>query len=248
MTRRQTALPRCGDRRCKSGFRHRRRRARRRGLCRPRRDGAGAAGRPAEHLLGRRGLGPRRARRRRTAWRARPTRWSACASPAIRRRPRSRRSRAIPVSIRMRRKTEKLSIDLGLIETRGPLPQGFAAAPLADGAPALGEAVTVVGFGVAQEGGSPSHGAGAGGRYRRRRAALACDVVGEKDPAGAGLGGCHGGFRGTGGVPAAGRPGRGGGGLDKWGEGPGGCGAITQGPLVAPALKWIAGVGAGRGE
>jgi hypothetical protein len=138
----------------------------------------------------------------------------------------------------------KLSIDLGLIETAAALPEGFAAARLADSAPALGEAVTVVGFGVTQEHGGPSD-----GRARTAELVVAAPIshvtLWAADPSRAGLGGCHGDsggpmFAADGRVAA----------IVAWtnGENGRGCGAITQGPLVAPARAWIDQVRAGWGE
>ena len=50
-------------------------------------------------------------------------------------------------------KRRVVSIDVGLVETATPLPERFRPAVLADGAaPAVGEAATVVGYGIGQEG------------------------------------------------------------------------------------------------
>ena len=129
----------------------------------------------------------------------------------------------------------RISIDLGLVRTEAPLPQGFKFAAIAAAAPALGAPVTVAGFGVAREGGGPSDG-------HARAADLAVAEPLSKvtlwatDPARTGLGACHG----DSGAPMFADDGR----LlavVAWTNGfdGRGCGAITQGPLIAPARAWI---------
>src|SRR6202451_1372814 len=57
-------------------------------------------------------------------------------------------------------KRRVVSIDVGLLETATPLPARFRPAVLTDGAaPAVGEAATVVGYGVGREGEAKSGGA-----------------------------------------------------------------------------------------
>jgi secreted trypsin-like serine protease len=130
----------------------------------------------------------------------------------------------------------RISIDVGLVETAEPLPEGFRASDLSDDSPALGKPVTVVGFGLRSEHGPPSDG-------HARAADL---VVGEpiskvvlwaRDPGHSGLGGCHGDsggpmFSEDNRVVA----------VVAWtnGENGHGCGAVTQGPRIGPVKDWIA--------
>jgi len=135
-----------------------------------------------------------------------------------------------PEATRLRR----VSIDLGLVETTQPL-QGFRFSEIADDAPGLGGSVSLAGFGVTREGGPPSD-----GRLRAADLAVVAPLskvtLWASDPAGTGLGGCHGDsggplFDGAGRVVA----------VVAWTNGNGGrgCGAVTQGPRVGPARGWI---------
>ena len=135
-----------------------------------------------------------------------------------------------PQATRLRR----VSVDVGLIETSRPL-DGLHVSELADGAPGLGGPVTLVGFGVTREGGPPSN-----GRLRAANLAVVAPVskvtLWASDPAGTGLGGCHGDsgaplFDEAGHVVA----------VVAWTNGSGGrgCGAVTQGPLMGPTRGWI---------
>jgi S1-C subfamily serine protease len=128
----------------------------------------------------------------------------------------------------------RVSIDLGLIETSAPL-AGFMFAEIGEAAPTLGGGVTVAGFGVRREGGPPSD-----GHIRAADLVVAAPLskvtLWATDPGGGGLGACHGDsgaplFDADGRVVA----------VVAWTNGAGGrgCGAITQGPLLAPARAWI---------
>jgi hypothetical protein len=127
----------------------------------------------------------------------------------------------------------RVSVDLGLVETAAPL-EGFKFSEIGE-PPAQGATVTLAGFGVTREGGPPSD-----GRLRLADLAVVAPLskvtLWTSDPAGTGLGGCHGDsggplFDADGRVAA----------LVAWTNGTGGhgCGAITQGPLLAPARGWI---------
>ena len=128
----------------------------------------------------------------------------------------------------------RISIDLGLVETATPL-DGFKFAEIAAERPALGQPVTVAGFGVTREGGPPSD-----GHIRAADLVVAAPLsyvtLWAKDPQASGLGACHG----DSGAPiyvADGRVAA----VVAWTNGfkGHGCGAITQGPLVAPERAWI---------
>ncbi|MGD0640421.1 MAG: trypsin-like serine protease [Roseiarcus sp.] len=136
-----------------------------------------------------------------------------------------------------------VSIDLGLIETRTPLPAPFRPAVLAQGeAPPVGEAATAVGYGLAREG-EPKTGGALRAASLSVRAPASQVLLWAADPNGAGAGGCSGDSGGP--IFAA---------DDEtvlaviaWTSGPKGskCGAITQGPLLAPLRGWIEAVLAG---
>ncbi|MDE3177274.1 MAG: trypsin-like serine protease [Pseudomonadota bacterium] len=132
-------------------------------------------------------------------------------------------------------RARRVSIDLGLVETSKPLPDGFRFAEVATGAPAAGDPVLVAGFGLTREGGPPSDG------HARLAALAVADPLSHvtlwaRDPQAAGLGACHG----DSGGPIYAADGR----LlavVAWTNGAHGrgCGVITQGLLVAPTLGWI---------
>ena len=137
----------------------------------------------------------------------------------------------------------RVSIDLGLIKLARPL-EGFKFPEISDAAPAAGDAVTLVGFGVTSEGGPPSDG-------HARAADLAVTqplsrvTLWTADPARSGLGACHGDsggplFSADGKLVA----------VVAWTNGLAGhgCGAVTQGPLIAPARGWIDSTRAAAGE
>ena len=134
----------------------------------------------------------------------------------------------------------RISIDLGLVKLARPL-EGLKYVEIVSAPPAVGDGITLVGFGLTHEGGAPSDG-------HARAADLAVTAPLSKvtlwtaDPARTGLGACHGDsggplFAADGKLVA----------VVAWTNGLAGhgCGAITQGPLVAPAQGWIDSVRAG---
>ena len=161
------------------------------------------------------------------------------------------RTSAVPVAAVLRHPAydpaapakRRVSIDLGLVKLAEPL-EGFKFAEIADAAPAPGDAITLVGFGVKREGGPASDG-------HARAADLAVTeplskvVLWTADPARSGLGACHGDsggplFAADGKLVA----------VVAWTNGLAGhgCGAITQGPLVAPQRGWIDSARAASGD
>ncbi len=140
-------------------------------------------------------------------------------------------------------RARRVSIDLGLAKTTDPLPASFKFAEIAEG-PARDAPVVVAGFGVTREGGPMSDG------HARAADLVVSDPVSKvtlwaRDPRNSGLGACHG----DSGGPLYAADGR----LVAvvaWTNGFSGhgCGAITQGPLVAPAREWIAAIRARWGE
>ena len=140
-------------------------------------------------------------------------------------------------------RARRVSIDLGLVKTADPLPAGFKFAEFADG-PERDAPVVAAGFGVTREGGPMSDG------HARAADLVVADPVSKvtlwaRDPRNSGLGACHGDSGGPlysadGHLVA----------VVAWTNGLNGhgCGAITQGPLVAPAREWIESVRARWGE
>ncbi len=128
----------------------------------------------------------------------------------------------------------RISIDIGLVETATPL-DGFKFAEIAGDRPTLGAPVTVAGFGVTREGGPPSD-----GHIRAADLVVAAPLshvtLWAKDPQAGGLGACHG----DSGGPIYADDGRVAA-VVAWTNGVKGhgCGAITQGPLLAPERAWI---------
>ena len=138
-----------------------------------------------------------------------------------------------------------VSIDLALVETQTPLEPRFSPAPLDDsGTVAVGQSLRIVGYGVGREG----QGASAGvlrSAPLQVRAPLSAVLLWAEDPNGAGAGGCTGDsggpiLSGDGAKVLA---------ITTWSAGTGGkrCGAVTQGPLLAPQRGWIDGVLKGWG-
>jgi secreted trypsin-like serine protease len=130
------------------------------------------------------------------------------------------------------------SIDLALIQTRAPLGARFSAAQLDEtGAVAVGQALRIVGYGLGREGEGAS-----GGVLRSAllqvRAPLSTILLWAEDPNKAGAGACSG----DSGGPILSADGAKVLAITTWSAGAGRgkrCGAVTQGPLVAPQRGWI---------
>lgn len=131
-----------------------------------------------------------------------------------------------------------VSIDMALIETRPPLGNRFSPAALDnDAAPAIGQPLKIFGYGVAREGDDKTAGALRAARLAVRGPRSPITLWAE-DPNHAGTGACTGDSGGpivsaeSGKVVA----------ITAWSAGDGHgrrCGALTQGPLVAPQSGWI---------
>jgi hypothetical protein len=140
-----------------------------------------------------------------------------------------------------------VSIDLALIETRAPLDERFSPAPLDDkGEAAIGEALKIFGYGVRSEGDGKTAGALRAARLAVR-APQSSILLWAEDPDHGGAGACTGDSGGpivsaeTGKVLA----------ITAWSAGAARgrrCGALTQGPLVAPQAGWIDRVLKGWGD
>jgi hypothetical protein len=131
-----------------------------------------------------------------------------------------------------------VSIDLALIETRAPLDERFSPAPLDHkGVATIGEALKIFGYGVASEGDGKTAGALRVAKLAVR-APQSSILLWAEDPDHSGAGACTGDSGGpivsaeSGQVLA----------ITAWSAGAGHgrrCGALTQGPLVAPQAAWI---------
>jgi hypothetical protein len=131
-----------------------------------------------------------------------------------------------------------VSIDLALVETQAPLDARFSPADLdASGQTSIGESLRIYGFGVAEEGNGRTAGVLRGARLVVR-APLSEILIWAEGPAGQGSGACTGDSGGpivasdSGKVLA----------IVAWSAGDRRgrrCGALTQGPLVAPQIEWI---------
>jgi Trypsin len=130
-----------------------------------------------------------------------------------------------------------LSIDLALIRTARPLSPRFAAAAISDGgAPPIGKAVIVSGYGAAREGDWSS-----GGTLRSVTLAVrepaSSVLLWAADPAGRPAGACSG----DSGAPIFSADGSRAIAIVAWAQAPHGrgCGGLTQGPLLGPVKGWI---------
>jgi secreted trypsin-like serine protease len=133
-----------------------------------------------------------------------------------------------------------VSIDLALVRTQTPLDARFSPAELDEtGAVATGQPLRIVGYGVAREGEGTSAGVLRSAALQVR-APLSKILVWAEDPSGAGAGGCTG----DSGGPILSDDGAKVIAITTWSAGTAGrrCGALTQGPLVAPQRAWIDGV------
>ena len=132
----------------------------------------------------------------------------------------------------------QVSIDLALVETVTPLDSRFTPARLAEGdGPAVGDDAILAGYGVAREG-APTSGGTLRSARLKVRAPLSRILLWADDAAG-GAGACGGDsgaplYLGDGETVAA---------IVAWTSGAERgkrCGALTQGPLIAPQRGWIA--------
>jgi hypothetical protein len=131
-----------------------------------------------------------------------------------------------------------VSIDLALIQMRAPLGARFSPAQLDEtGAVTVGEGLRIVGYGLGREGEGAT-----GGVLRsallRVRAPLSTILLWAEDPNRAGAGACSG----DSGGPILSDDGAKVLAITTWSAGAGvgkRCGAVTQGPLVAPQRAWI---------
>ena len=130
-----------------------------------------------------------------------------------------------------------VSVDLALVETQTPLASRFTAPSLASGdGPAVGETAIVAGYGIAREG-EPLTGGALRSARLKVRAPQSKILLWAEDADQAGAGACAGNsggplFSGDGETVLA---------IVAWTSGPRGrhCGALTQGPLIAPQRAWI---------
>jgi hypothetical protein len=131
-----------------------------------------------------------------------------------------------------------VSIDLALIETSAPLDGRFSPAPLDEsGVMAIGGALTIFGYGVAHEGDGKTAGTLRAAKLTAR-APQSSILLWAEDPDHAGAGACTGDSGGPIVSVASGKVVA----ITAWSAGDGHsrrCGALTQGPLVAPQAGWI---------
>jgi hypothetical protein len=134
-----------------------------------------------------------------------------------------------------------VSIDLALIETSAPLDGRFSPAPLDEtGVMAIGGALTIFGYCVAREGDGKTAGTLRAAKLAAR-APQSPILLWAADPDRAGAGACTGDSGGPIVSAASGKVVA----ITAWSAGDGHgrrCGALTQGPLVAPQAGWIADV------
>lgn len=140
----------------------------------------------------------------------------------------------------------QVSIDLALVETATPLDPRFTPPPLAEGeGPAVGDEAILAGYGVGREG-APTSGGTLRSARLKVRAPLSNILLWAEDSAG-GAGACGGDsgaplFLADGETVAA---------VVAWTSGAERgkrCGALTQGPLIAPQRAWIEQTMAGWGR
>ena len=121
--------------------------------------------------------------------------------------------------------------------TATPLAADFQPAVLADGAaPSIGQAATVVGYGLGREGRPKTGGALRAAALRVREPASKI-LLWASDPEDGGAGACSG----DSGAPIFAEDGKTVLAIVAWTSGGKGhkCGALTQGPLIAPLREWI---------